>query len=361
MIYLDYATNCPVDLGVLEVFNEVSRKYIANPNSSHKLGREAKELIESTTEGILQDLGFVDGEIVYTSGATEANNLAIFGTADKNKNKGKHIITSNLEHLSVLTAFLRLSELGYEVDYVDINPDGKIDLEHLKTLIRKDTVLISIAYIDSEIGIVQNIQDIAKLKGDCVLHVDASQAIGKIVPDWLGADLVSISPHKFYGLNGIGMLIKNKNIELTPMIYGGNSISNYRSGTPSLALIASTGKAVKIVPNLNHVENLNKMLRDGLSKYEKVFINTPTGNTSYILNISVKGTKNFTSVLEEKEIYISAKSACSNPLTMSRAVYALTKDKKLASSSMRISLSHLTTEEEIEKFLIAFGEIYGKI
>lgn len=371
MLYLDYATNCPVHKEVLDTFYSTSIKYIGNPNSSHKLGKEAKSIIHKANVQISNILNIKQTEIIYTSGATESNNLAIKGVANYYKNRGKHIITTNLEHPSVLAPIQYLKEQGFEVDKIEILDNGLINLQHLKSLLREDTILVSICYVDSEIGNKQEIEHIAKILKDypnCVFHCDASQAIGKIRVNLDNIDLISLTAHKFFGLNGIGMLLKKENIMLEQLIHGGSNVTMFRSGTPCVALIDSTVTALKIANknldiNLSYVEKLNFRLKQELSKYQNVFINSNDNAIPFILNFSIKGIKAvlIAEELEKYDIYISTKSACSSSKIISRAVYALTKDRKLASSSIRVSLSHLTTEDDICYFLKYFKNCYDKL
>ncbi len=372
-IYLDYAANTPVDSEVLKTFNENTLKYFANPNSTHDLGKEVNEEIANATNSIMEMFQketklSKDSEIIYTSGSSESNNLAIKGIANSYKENGKHIISTFFEHSSVSSPLTYLKEQGYEIDILNVNSDGKIDLEHLKSLLRKDTILVSICYVDSEIGVIQPIQEIAEILKDypnCYFHVDSTQAIGKIKPCFKGVDLISFSPHKFYGLNGFGGLIKKKEIVLEPLINGGASTTIYRSGTPVVGQICAMEKALELTfenfdERYKFVENLNNKLREELSKYEDVKINSPINSTPFILNVSVSGVKavEFKSKLEEFGICISIKSACSVEIAPSRPVMAITHDRKRALSSWRISLSHLVTEQEIDEFLKAFDICY---
>ena len=221
MIYLDYAANTPADPLVLEAFCEITKKYIANPNSHYVIGLEANAKLLESTEQISSLLGVKGTEIIYTSGASEANNLAIKGVATKYRNRGKHIITTFLEHSSVNGSLAYLENEGYEIDYVDILPNGLINLDHLKELLRDDTILVSICYVDSEIGIRQDIQKISDLlkSHSCIFHVDATQAVGKINVSTENVDLMTFAPHKFFGLNGSGVLIKKENILIEPQIH----------------------------------------------------------------------------------------------------------------------------------------------
>lgn len=372
-IYLDYASNTPVDKDVLNTFNEITLKYFANPNSTHILGKVTNKKIQETTENIIKELSKKANldenmEIIYTSGSSESNNLAIKGIAKSYKENGKHIISTFLEHSSVSSPLTYLKEQGYEIDIVNITNEGKVDLEHLKSLIRKDTILVSICYVDSEVGIVQPIEEIAKIVKEypnCFFHVDCTQAVGKINIDLKNIDLISFAPHKFYGLNGFGALIKNKEIVLEPLINGGASTTIYRSGTPVIGQICALAKALEISFNnleerKKYVKNINKKLRENLSKYKDVKINTISDENPFILNISVNGVKatEFKNKLEEYGVCISIKSACTITITPSRIVMAMTHDRKRALASFRISLSHLVKESEINKFLEIFDKCY---
>ena len=249
-IYLDYAANTPVDNEVLKVFNEATMNYYANPNSTHALGILAKERIDIATENIIkifqeQTKTSNDMELIYTSGSSESNNLAIKGIARTYRENGKHIISTFLEHSSVSSPLTNLKEQGYEIDLLEIDQNGKINLNDLKELLRKDTILVSICCVDSELGCIQPIKQITEiLKGypNCYLHVDCTQAIGKINIDLQNVDLISFAPHKFYGLNGFGGLLKRKEIVLEPLIHGGTSTSIYRSGTPVIRTNCCNGK-----------------------------------------------------------------------------------------------------------------------
>lgn len=364
MIYLDYAANTPVDPKVLDTFCEVSLKYMGNPNSPHRLGADANERMRQSTIEIANILGAKENEVIYTSGASESNNMAIKGIAGRYSRYGKHIITTYLEHASVTGPVAALQNSGFEVDFVNILENGQIDLEHLKELIREDTILVSICYVDSEVGTIQPIEEISKIvhaKSHCYFHVDATQAVGKIPVTFEPADLMTFSAHKFYGINGSGVLLKKESIMLEPLIHGGLSTTSFRSGTPTLNLAAATEKALTIAmeelqKRYDFVKELNKELREALAKYDIVKINTPEEGSPFILNISIKGmnTNKLQGDLDKENICVATKSACCAPNTVSRPVYAITKDKKLALSTLRISLSHLTTREEIIEFLDKF-------
>ena len=371
MIYLDYASATPVDKDVLDCYVNVTNKYYGNPNSNHDMGKMAKKVIDDANIKIADILNIKPDELIYTSGATESNNLAIFGTAYRYKNFGNHILVSSLEHNSVMSACLRLQEEGYEIEIIPVNRDGVVDIDFLKSMIRPTTILVSVTSVDSELGIKQPIQEIGKLLKNydhIVFHTDASQAIGKINIDIQNADLVTIAPHKFYGLMGISILVKRKNIELKPQILGGKSTTVYRSGTPNTNLIASTAVAVeKAYKNLNdrynYVSELHDYLSNLLKQNKDVIVNSPVNSLPYTINISVKGIKSvlFVDKLNKNGVMVSSKTSCCPIMTPSKLVYALTKDKGRASSSIRISLSHLTTREEIDKFINIFNKVYKEV
>jgi len=368
MVYLDYSATTPVNDEVLESFVKVCKNYPGNPNSLHKLGVDANHLLQASTDQIKKLLNVDDYEIIYTSGTSEANNLALKGICDKYSNRGKHIITTTLEHSSINEPLEYLKTKGYEVSYVKLDSNGKVDIEELKEIIRDDTILVSINAVNSELGIRQPIEEIGKLLNNypkCYFHVDMTQAIGKINIDLSNVDLFSFSSHKFYGIKGVGTLIKKSKIIIEPIIHGGKSTTIYRSGTPALPLIVSTAKALRLIlenNNYNYVKSLNDDLRNFFSNYELVSINSNDCCIPHILNISIIGTKpeTFLHALEQYEIYVSTKSACSTS-NISSAVYDITKDKDKALSSLRISLSYLTSKEDLERFKEAFDKCYKEL
>lgn len=375
-LYLDYAANTPVDEEVLKTFNNATLKYFANPNATHGLGVEVNEKIIKTTDEIInlfkENTCLNDNmEIVYTSGSSESNNLAIKGVAQSYKENGKHIISTFLEHSSVSSPLSYLKEQGYEIDIVGITSDGKVDVDELKRLIRDDTILVSVCYVDSEVGNVQPIQEIAEIVSkypNCFLHVDATQAVGKTEVDFSSVDLISFAPHKFNGLNGFGGLLKKKDMVLEPLINGGASTTIYRSGTPVIGQICALERALELTfdnfkKRYEYVNKLNEKLRSKLLSYDNVKINTVSKNNPYILNVSVNGIKavDFKKKLEEYGICISIKSACTVTITPSRIVMSMTHDRKRAFASWRISLSHLVTEEDIDKFLEIFDKCYKEM
>ena len=261
--------------------------------------------------------------------------------------------------------------MGFECDFVKTNADGTVDLDNLKSLLRKDTILVSICAVNSEIGIREQIEEIGKVvkeNSNAFFHVDATQAIGKINIDLSNVDLASFSAHKFFGIKGIGVLIKKDKIMLEPLIHGGKSTTIFRSGTPALPLIVSTAKALRLAyedidSKYNYVTELNNYLKENLSKYDNVYINSNSKCIPHILNLSIIGVKPETMLhaLEKYEIYISTQTACSSEKLLSKAVYALTMDEERAKSSIRISLSDKTTKEELDETLKVFDKCYKEL
>lgn len=371
MIYLDYSATTPVNDEVLDSFVASCKKYPGNPNSLHKLGVEANHLIDMASNQIKEILNIPDFEIIYTSGSSEANNLAIKGVAEKYQNRGRHIITTKLEHSSIYGPLNYLIDKGYEVSYVKLDDQGHINLEHLQSLIREDTILVTINAVNSELGIIEPIDEIGKLLKNypkCYFHVDLTQAIGKINLPLDNVDMASFSAHKFYGLKGIGALIKKKKIVIESLIHGGKSTTDYRSGTPILPLIISMAKALRLAnvdltDKYQYVQGLSNELRIFFKNYDKVSINSPIDAIAHILNISIENVKpeSMLHALEHSEVYISTKSACSSTKSLSEAVYTVTHNEERAKTSIRISLSYLTTKEEIELFKKAFDICYKEL
>lgn len=364
MVYLDYSATTPVDKRVLESFDKTCLLYVGNPNSIHKEGVKAKELMDAATKQVSTLMGVKENEVIFTSGATESNNLAIMGVISQYKDRGKTIITTKLEHSSILSCANYLKRNGYTIKYVKINDDGMVDIENLKELIDDDTILVSICEVNSEIGIIQDVNLIGEVLKEyprIIFHVDGTQAVGKKHVNLTNIDLYSFSAHKIYGIKGIGCLIKKENIELTPIIHGGKSQTIYRAGTPSLPLIVSFAKALKLIlndldSNIEYVKELNERLKKGLEDIKAVTINSNENCLYNIVNVSIDNVKPETLLhaLEEDDIFISTKTACSQSDAISLSVYTLTKSEEKAKSSIRISLSHLTNRNEIDYFLEKF-------
>ena len=366
-IYLDYSATTKPEKQILDKFNYIALNYWANPNSNHSLGLEVKKIVDKSIKNICDYFGPFNNELIFTSGASEANNLAIKGLVDNSTRK--HIITTQLEHSSVLGPIGYLQKQGFRVDFVPLNEDGLVDLEELKKLLSDDTLLVSIGAVDSEIGIRQRVEEIGLLLldyPDIYFHSDITQILGKDDIDITNIDLVSFSGHKIYGFKGIGGLIKKQNIKLTPIIHGGKSTTVFRSGTPAPELICSLSECFNLFKNTleekkEYVANLNKMLCSELGKFDNVFINSNEYSLPHILNISIVGKKadDIREYFAKNNIFISTKTACASNSDLSRAILTLTKDENRASSSVRISLSYKTKENELKRFIEVLKEYVG--
>ena len=371
MIYLDYAANHPADPAVLARFCETEQGFIGNPNSDHAAGQAAAAAMEQATHSIAALLCAGTAEVVWTSGATEANNTAVKGLARAGRHRGRHILSTPLEHSSVSGSLTWLQEQGYEIDLLAIGRDGRIDLDQLRELLRPDTVLLAVTAVDSELGTIQPLAEIRAILRDyphCRLHVDATQAVGRIPVAFDGLDTMSLAPHKFGGLNGSGLLLKRRDLVLEPLLHGGASTTLYRSGTPALALAASTETALRLAlenreARTETVRRRREELLAGLARYPRVRINSPAQAVPHILNLSVEGVRGarFQQALSARGVCVSVKSACTTDSAPSRAVFAVSRDRKNALCSWRISLSHLTTAPEIREFLLIFDRCYSEL
>lgn len=371
MIYLDYSANTPADPAVLQRFCEVEQQFPGNPNARHTAGRAAKAVLDAATREIAHALAVQPAELIYTSGATEANNHALKSLAALGASAGRHIISTPLEHSSVRGALAALQAQGFIVELARLEASGKVDLEHLRSLLRPDTILVTACAVDSELGTVQPIAQVAEMLRslpNCRLHVDATQAVGKVPVSFEGIDTMSLTAHKFYGLNGIGLLVKRRRWELEPLLHGGASTTPYRSGTPTTALTCSMALALETSlseqpKRYEIVQQYNSRLRAALSAYPKVRINSPADAVPHILNLSVQDVKGsvFQRELDSHGVCVSVKSACSSDGLPSQAVLAVSGDRRNALSSWRISLSHLTTEQELDEFLRIFDSCYHKL
>lgn len=366
MIYLDYAANYPAKKEVLDTLVEVELNYYGNYNSSHKLGIKSKEKYNELNNKIKDILSLDDNySIIYTSSATEANNLAIKGICSSYSGFGKKILVSELEHSSINGTLGYLKDNGFIVEFIKTLNNGQIDLNDLKEKLTNDVILVCVILVDGETGLMHDykkISDVIKTSKNAHFLVDATQAIGKFKLDFSYLELVSFAPHKFGGIIGSGCLIKRKNTILTPLFHGGESDSIYRSGTVPLGIIASIEKALELAyssldENYIKVNNINKYILNELNKINKIKINSFTN--PYIINISIDGFLSRQSVdfLNEHDICVSQKSACSIKNTPSKIIMAIYKDKKRASSSFRISLSELVTIEEAEQLIKVIKEL----
>lgn len=370
MIYLDYSATTPVSYDVLESYNKATRDYIGNANSIHSLGVKSKALLNSATKQIAELLNIKESEVIYTSGATESNNMALIGAMLQYKNRGNHLIVSKLEHPSIYAICNYLETLGFQVSYVNNDTDGLIDFEDLKKKIRPETILVSICGVNSETGVRQPLktirQIIKKENPNTIFHSDLTQAFGKVSINLFDVDMASMSGHKIFGPKGIGLLYKNSKVSLIPIIHGSTRYNNIRPGTPPLPLIVALSKAMRLALNdLDRKEAFVKRLNDkivhDISHYKGIKINQTKYSIPHILNISLMNIKpeSFVHAMEEHEVYISTNTACSSG-ELSTSVMAIYNDKARATTTIRISLSSITTLDDVNKFLTFFHGEYQK-
>ena len=361
-IYLDYGATTPVDPRVVDAMIPWLREHFGNPASrSHAWGWEAEEAVEKARVDVASLIGADPREIVWTSGATESNNLAIKGAAQFYKGKGKHLITVKTEHKAVLDTMRELERQGFEVTYLDVQEDGMLGLDAFKAAIRPDTILASVMFVNNEIGVIQDVValgSICREKG-VVFHVDAAQATGKVEIDMatLPIDLMSLASHKTYGPKGIGALYvrRKPRVRLEAQMHGGGHERGMRSGTLPTHQIVGMGEAFRIAKlemkdDIAKAARLQKRLLDGLSDVEQVFVN---GNLEHRvphnLNISFNYVEGESLIMGIKGLAVSSGSACTSAsLEPSYVLRALGRSDELAHSSLRMTIGRFTTEEEID-------------
>lgn len=374
-IYLDYSATTPVDPLVVEKMIPWLHEQFGNPASrSHAFGWEAEEAVENARKQVADLVNADPREIVWTSGATESNNLAIKGAANFYAERGKHIITIKTEHKAVLDTTRELERQGFEVTYLDVKEDGLIDLEVLKAAIRPDTILLSVMFVNNEIGVIQDIASIGELcreKG-IVFHVDAAQATGKVDIDLqtLKVDLMSFSAHKTYGPKGIGALyIRRKpRIRIEAQMHGGGHERGFRSGTLATHQIVGMGEAFRLAKEHMHTENeriraLRDRLWNGLSEIEEVYLNGHMEQrVPHNLNVSFNYVEGESLIMAIKELAVSSGSACTSAsLEPSYVLRALGRNDELAHSSIRFTIGRFTTEEEIDYAVELIKSRVGKL
>lgn len=361
-VYLDYAATTPVDKRVAEKMIPYLTETFGNPASnSHSFGWEAEEAVEKARADIAALINADSKEIVFTSGATESDNLAIKGAANFYKTKGKHLITVKTEHKAVLDTMRELERQGFEVTYLGVQENGLIDLEELKAAIRDDTILVSVMWANNEIGVVQDIPAIGEIcrERKIVFHVDAAQACGKVPVDVEAAkiDLLSMSAHKVYGPKGIGALYvrRKPRVRLEAQMHGGGHERGFRSGTLPTHQIVGMGEAFRIAKeelaqDTAHYLKLRDIFLKGIEGIEEVYINGDLGHRApNNLNVSFNFVEGESLIMAVKELAVSSGSACTSAsLEPSYVLRALGRNDELAHSSLRITFGRMTTEEEVQ-------------
>lgn len=365
IIYFDHAATTSPIQEVVSLYTEVSTKYFANSSSAHKLGLDNARLLKKAREDILRTLKAPNHEVIFTSGATEANNLALKGYMERYANRGKHLIISSIEHPSILNTANHLAKLGYDITILPVRGDGKVHLEDLKKEIKEETILVSVMAVNNETGIIQPVDEIAKFLKQfptIAYHCDAVQGVGKVELPYQDIDMVTISSHKIGGLKGSGILLKKKNIELSPLLDGGGQEDGYRSGTNDLALAVTTAVALKeAVSNIGSKKAYIASITEPLFNYfethkDEVVVNS-TKENPFTINISLlkKKASVFAEFLSNNNIMVSTHSACSSKLDIgSPTLTAMGKNPTITKNAMRLSFSTTNTKEEIDRFIEVF-------
>ena len=375
--YLDNSATTRCFDETIKAVEEEMKTYYGNPSSMHKKGFEAEKKIREVTKIIASTLKCEESEIIYTSGGTEADNMALIGIARAYKRQGKHIITSSIEHAAILQTAEFLKEEGFEITYLPTDEKGIVDLEELKKNIREDTILVSIMGVNNEIGTVQPIEEISKIVKEknpsALFHVDAVQAYGKIklIPKKMGIDLMSVSGHKIHGPKGVGFLYVSYKTKIKPIIFGGGQQKALRSGTENVCGIMGLGAAVEKLfatfdDDTKRMRELREYMIEGLLKIDGVRINGGQGEEAapHIVSASISGVRAEVLLhsLEDKGIYISSGSACaSNKPAVSETLKAINLPKELLDSTVRFSFSVFTSKEEIDYTLDCLKEIIEKL
>ncbi|MBE1554386.1 cysteine desulfurase family protein [Sporosarcina limicola] len=374
MIYFDNSASTPPDESVLGSFIEVNKRYYANPSSLHIAGKEAEALLEKSREQVLSILGAPDGEVIFTSGGTEANNITIIGYAQALQSRGNHIITTKIEHPSVLHAVESLAKKGFQIDYLSVDEQGVISLNELQDLLRKDTILVSIMHVNNEIGSIQPISECAQIIKEysrAIFHSDVVQSFGK-VPVLLngdGPDIVTISAHKINGLKGSGLLAMRKGLTPVAINFGGGQEKGLRSGTVSVADAVALAKAMRM-SETNVQRNEFSQWRDRLVNFMKPFddvlILVPEKGASHILSVAFTKIKGEVAVnyFQDNGIIISTSSACSSKnRNAGHVIEAIKVPEKYKNGVIRVSFGKNNVEQHVEEFehvFTGFMKLLGK-
>ena len=374
-IYMDYGATSPVDQRVVDAMIPWLREHFGNPASrSHAWGWEAEAAVEKAREQVAALIGADPREIVWTSGATESNNLALKGAAQFYKTRGKHIITVKTEHKAVLDTVRELERQGFDATYLDVEEDGLLDFDKLKAAIRPDTILVSVMFVNNEIGVIQDIPAIGALcrERGIIFHVDAAQATGKVAIDLatLPVDLMSLASHKTYGPKGIGALYvrRKPRVRIEAQMHGGGHERGMRSGTLPTHQIVGMGEAFRIAGDEMAAENerirmLQQRLINGLADIEQTFLNGhPTQRVPHNVNMSFNFVEGESLIMGIKGIAVSSGSACTSAsLEPSYVLRALGRSDELAHSSLRMTIGRFTTTEEIDYVITTLKDRVAKL
>lgn len=373
MIYLDNAATTKPNQAVLDSFLKVSEKAYYNANSPHQMGLQSEKILLQAKSRVKEMLNLnKNADIIFTSDATESNNIALKGIALRKKQFANVIITSVLEHPSVLEVMRYLETQGFILKYVNVTPNGQIDINHLEQLMTDNVGLVTCMYVNNVMGQIQPIKEIGSLLKQypkAHFHVDGVQALGKIPMQLENVNSVSFSGHKFNGLKGQGILIIDNKEKIEPTVFGGGQEYGIRSGTVNLAMNVSLVKAMEIaIQNLNELNHrlsrYNKVIRESLSQYKGVYINSPENSAPHILNIAFPGVKGevLVNAFSKLDIMVSTTSACSSKREkLNEVLLAMDIEDNRIEGSVRLSMGETTTEKDIEQFKDKFKLIYAQI
>ena len=367
-VYFDNSATTRVLDEVKDLTVKLMTEDYGNPSARHRKGMEAEQYVKNAASQIAKTLKVKEKEILFTSGGTESNNMALIGTALANQRAGKHIISTRIEHASVYQPLAFLESLGFEVTYLSVDSEGHISLEELEQSIRPDTILVSVMYVNNEIGAIEPVEEIASLvhgKGkNIIFHVDAIQAYGKIVirPKKQGIDLLSVSGHKIHGPKGVGFLYIDEKVKIKPLLYGGGQQRDLRSGTENVPGLAAQGMYRDHEAKIGKITGLKDYFIDRALELEDVTVNSQKGGLSapQIVSLSFKGVRSevLLHALEDKEIYVSSGSACSsNHPAISGTLKAVGVKKELLDSTLRFSFGLFNTKEEIDYCMDVLKEL----
>ena len=371
--YFDNSATTRVFDSVKDIVVKTMTEDYGNPSAKHRKGMEAEQYVRQAAADIAKTLKVRDKEILFTSGGTESNNMALIGTAMANQRAGKHIISTRIEHASVYNPLAYLEQQGFEVTYLSVDSQGHISLEELEAAIRPDTILVSIMYVNNEVGAIEPVEQIASLihgKNPAILfHVDAIQAYGKLTirPKKQGIDLLSVSAHKIHGPKGVGFLYIDEKVKIRPLLYGGGQQKDMRSGTENVPGIAGMGRAAREIytdhqQKVEYITGLKDYMTDRMASLPGVTVNSRKGMESapQIVSASFQGVRSevLLHALEDKEIYVSSGSACSsNHPAVSGTLKGIGVKQELLDSTLRFSFGVFNTKDEVDICIAALKEL----
>lgn len=370
MIYMDNAASTRPYEEALNTFTEASRVYYFNTASIHPSGRKAGQLLEASRRQVLELMGLGDYECIFTSGATESNNIAIQGILETKKQFGSTVLLSELEHPSVVNVAEEMKNKGFNVKYIKTTGEGVVDVDSLKKLLDNDVIFVTVMAVNNITGSIQPVPEIVEILKSypkAYFHVDATQAVGKVMMDYNGVDSLSLSAHKFHGVKGAGALIVKEVKTMSPIAFGGGHEFNIRSGTVNLAAVAAMAKALRmsmesLEDNRLRISRYSKAIREAASALPSVHVQP--GGVPHIINVSYAGAQGEVVVngLSQREIMVSTTSACASKLSsLNETLTAMKNSPDVVKGSIRISMGHFTNDQEADKLVSALNSVHKEI